>query len=54
VLDFYVHADLAMRGGESRPDTDIVFQLACRPGLGGRFSHGDVGAGYRHQLGRPA
>ena len=37
--------------GESRPDTDIVFDLACRLGLGDRFWNGDIEAAYRHQLG---
>jgi len=37
--------------GESRADTDIVFDLACRLGLGEHFWEGDVDAGYRHQLG---
>lgn len=36
--------------GESRPDTDIVFALATRLGLGDRFFGGDVEAGLRHQL----
>ncbi len=36
--------------GESRPDTDIVFDLACRLGLGAQFWEGDVDAAYRHQL----
>jgi anaerobic selenocysteine-containing dehydrogenase len=37
--------------GESRPDTEIVFDLACRLGLGDRFWNGDVEAACRHQLG---
>jgi anaerobic selenocysteine-containing dehydrogenase len=36
--------------GESRADTDIVFELACRLGLGEHFWNGDVDAGYRFQL----
>ena len=36
--------------GEARPDTDIVFDLACRLGLGDLFWNGDVDAAYRHQL----
>jgi anaerobic selenocysteine-containing dehydrogenase len=36
--------------GESRPDTDIVFDLACRLGLADRFWNGDVEAACRHQL----
>ena len=37
--------------GESRGDTDIVFDLACRLGFGEHFWDGDIDAGYRHQLG---
>ena len=37
--------------GESRADTDIVFELANRLGLGEHFWDGDVDSGYRHQLG---
>ncbi len=37
--------------GEARADTDIVFALACRLGLGSHFWEGDVEAAYRHQLG---
>jgi anaerobic selenocysteine-containing dehydrogenase len=37
--------------GEARPDTDIVFDLAVRLGLGDQFWNGDVDAAYRHQLG---
>jgi anaerobic selenocysteine-containing dehydrogenase len=36
--------------GEARPDTDIVFDLACRLGLGQHFWDGDVDRAYRHQL----
>lgn len=36
--------------GEARSDTRIVFDLACRMGLGGRFWHGDVDAGLRAML----
>ena len=36
--------------GEARPDTEIVFDLACRLGLGDHFWHGDIDAAYRHQL----
>jgi anaerobic selenocysteine-containing dehydrogenase len=36
--------------GEARSDTDIVFGLATRLGLGAHFWNGDVDAGYRHQL----
>jgi anaerobic selenocysteine-containing dehydrogenase len=37
--------------GEARGDTEIVFDLAVRLGLGAHFWDGDVDAGYRHQLG---
>ncbi len=37
--------------GEARGDTEIVFALACRLGLGAHFWDGDVEAAYRHQLG---
>ncbi len=37
--------------GEARPDTDFVFDLACRLGLGAQFWDGNVEAAYRHQLG---
>jgi anaerobic selenocysteine-containing dehydrogenase len=37
--------------GEARSDTAIVFDLACRLGLGAHFWHGDIDAAYRHQLG---
>ena len=36
--------------GEARPDTDIVFDLATRLGLGAQFWEGDIEASYRHQL----
>jgi anaerobic selenocysteine-containing dehydrogenase len=36
--------------GEARSDTRIVFDLACRLGLGEFFWNGDIDAGYRHQL----
>ena len=36
--------------GEARADTEIVFDLACRLGLGDRFWGGDIDAAYRHQL----
>ena len=36
--------------GEARPDTDIVFDLAARLGLGALFWDGDIDAAYRHQL----
>lgn len=36
--------------GEARSDTEIVFGLATRLGLGAQFWNGDVAAAYRHQL----
>jgi len=36
--------------GEARPDTDIIFALATRLGLGAHFWNGDIDAAYRHQL----
>jgi anaerobic selenocysteine-containing dehydrogenase len=36
--------------GEARPDTDIIFNLAGRLGLGEHFWNGDIDAAYRHQL----
>jgi anaerobic selenocysteine-containing dehydrogenase len=39
--------------GEARSDTRIVFDLACRLGLGGQFWNGDIDAAYCHQL-RPS
>jgi anaerobic selenocysteine-containing dehydrogenase len=37
--------------GEARSDTQIVFDLAARLGLGDQFWQGDIEAAYRHQLG---
>ena len=37
--------------GEARADTRVVFDLACRLGLGAHFWNGDIDAAYRHQLG---
>jgi anaerobic selenocysteine-containing dehydrogenase len=37
--------------GEARADTEFIFELATRLGLGEHFWHGDVDAAYRHQLG---
>jgi anaerobic selenocysteine-containing dehydrogenase len=37
--------------GEARSDTQIVFDLATRLGLGEQFWKGDIDAAYRHQLG---
>ena len=37
--------------GEARSDTQIVFDLARRLGLGAHFWDGDIEAAYRHQLG---
>jgi anaerobic selenocysteine-containing dehydrogenase len=36
--------------GEARADTDIVFALAERLGLGAQFWNGDIEAAYSHQL----
>jgi anaerobic selenocysteine-containing dehydrogenase len=36
--------------GEARSDTAIVFDLACRLGLGSHFWNGDIEAAYRYQL----
>ena len=36
--------------GEARSDTDIIFALAQRLGLGDHFWDGDIEAAYRHQL----
>ncbi len=36
--------------GEARSDTEIIFDLACRLGLGEHFWHGDIAAAYRYQL----
>jgi anaerobic selenocysteine-containing dehydrogenase len=36
--------------GQARPDTDIIFDLAVRLGLGDAFWDGEVDAAYRHQL----
>ncbi|MCL4297847.1 MAG: molybdopterin-dependent oxidoreductase [Anaerolineae bacterium] len=36
--------------GEARSDTEIVFDLACRLGLGAHFWEGDIEAAYRYQL----
>jgi anaerobic selenocysteine-containing dehydrogenase len=36
--------------GQARSDTEIVFDLASRLGLGEHFWHGDIDAAYRHQL----
>ena len=36
--------------GQARSDTEIVFELACRLGLGAHFWDGDVEAAYRHLL----
>jgi anaerobic selenocysteine-containing dehydrogenase len=36
--------------GKARPDTDIIFDLAVRLGLGDAFWGGDVDGAYRHQL----
>ncbi|HEY7679253.1 MAG TPA: molybdopterin-dependent oxidoreductase, partial [Terriglobia bacterium] len=36
--------------GEARSDTQIIFDLAGRLGLGDQFWNGDIDAAYRHQL----
>ena len=36
--------------GEARSDTQFVFDLACRLGLGDQFWNGDISAAYRQQL----
>lgn len=36
--------------GEARSDTRIIFDLACRLGLGAHFWDGDIEAAYRYQL----
>ncbi|NTU79800.1 MAG: hypothetical protein HGA45_10425 [Chloroflexales bacterium] len=36
--------------GEARSDTEIVFDLAYRLGLGAHFWDGDMEAAYRYQL----
>ncbi len=36
--------------GEARGDVEIIFDLACRLGLGAHFWDGDIDAAYRHQL----
>jgi len=42
---------VAQPRGEARSDTQIVFDLACRLGLGAHFWGGDIEAAYRYQLG---
>ena len=41
---------VAQPRGEARSDIEIVFDLACRLGLGNAFWNGDIDAGYRYQL----
>jgi len=41
---------VATRRGEARSDTEIIFGLAERLGLGEQFWNGDIDAAYRHQL----
>jgi anaerobic selenocysteine-containing dehydrogenase len=36
--------------GEARSDIEVIFDLATRLGLGEHFFHGDVAAGWQHQL----
>ena len=37
--------------GEARSDTEIIFELASRLGLGDHFWNGDIDAAYRYRLG---
>jgi anaerobic selenocysteine-containing dehydrogenase len=37
--------------GEARSDNEIIFDLACRLGLGAHFWEGDLDAAFRYQLG---
>lgn len=52
--DAQAHVQLRQRvvepRGEARSDTEIVFDLACRLGLGAHFWDGDIEAAYAHQL----
>lgn len=52
--DAHSHVQLRQRvvapQGEARSDTELVFDLACRLGLGQHFWNGDIEAGYRHRL----
>jgi anaerobic selenocysteine-containing dehydrogenase len=52
--DAQAHLQLRQRvvapRGEARSDTEIVFALACRLGLGEYFWQGDIAAAYRHLL----
>jgi anaerobic selenocysteine-containing dehydrogenase len=41
---------VAQPRGEARSDTEIVFDLACRLGLGAHFWEGEIEAAYRYQL----
>src|SRR6516162_5604997 len=45
-----LRAAVAPPPGEARPDTDIIFDLATRLGLGEVFWNGDIDAAYRQQL----
>jgi len=42
---------VSVQRGDARPNTEIVFTLACRLGLGDRFWDGDIEAAHRDQLG---
>ena len=42
---------VALQPGEARSDTQFIFDLAVRLGLGEHFWGGDIDAAYRHQLG---
>ncbi len=45
-----LRAPLVPPVGESRPDIEVIFDLAVRLGLGDRFFGGSVDAGWAHQL----
>jgi anaerobic selenocysteine-containing dehydrogenase len=45
-----LRAAIAPPPGEARPDTEIIFELAKRLGLGAEFWEGDIDASYRTQL----
>jgi anaerobic selenocysteine-containing dehydrogenase len=45
-----LRAPLVPPVGEARPDIEVIFDLATRLGLGEHFFHGNVDAGWAHQL----
>jgi anaerobic selenocysteine-containing dehydrogenase len=45
-----LRAPLVPRVGESRSDTEVIFDLATRLGLGEHFFDGDIDAAWQHQL----